>query len=284
MWAIIGCAVALITVIAGYLLEHGNLSILFQPVEYLIIFGAAGGALLTSAGKDTKRVLLAALSVFKGKHIEKHDYIEFLAFFYDMASVARKEGFLVLETHINEPNGSAIFAKYPKIKEDPQLLSFICENIKLSTFVKMETNELADLMEVEIDAILSEEEYPAEILTKISDSLPGLGIVAAVLGVVLTMGYLDQPAEVIGEHVAVALVGTFSGIFACYGFLGPIANSIEHSVGQKAHLYDMLKVCIANLTTGSSPAVLIELGRRSIQPQYKPTVTEVEELVGKGGR
>ena len=283
MWVIIGSIIVLGTTIAGYLLEHGNLAILFQPIEYLIIFGAAGGALATSSGSQTKVVIMTAIGAFKGKHIEKHDYLQFLAFFYDMASIARKEGFLALETHVDAPNDSPVFAKYPKLKSDAKILSFLCENIKLSTFVKMETHELDHLMEVEIDTILGEEEYPAEILTKIGDSLPGLGIVAAVLGVVLTMGYLDQPAEVIGHHVAVALVGTFSGILACYGFVGPIANSIEHYVGQKASLYNVLKICIANLVTGSSPAVLVELGRRAVPPQYKPTVAEIEELVSKGG-
>lgn len=283
MWVIIGSLIVLVCVVGGYLLEHGNLAILIQPVEFLIIFGAALGALVISAGSDVKRVFAAAFATFKGKHIVKHDYLEFLAFFYDMAQIARKEGFLALETHVDAPQDSAIFKKYPHLGSDPRVMNFMCENIKLSTFVKMESNELGDLMEIEIDAILGEEEYPAEIITKIGDSLPGLGIVAAVLGVVLTMGYVNESAEVIGHHVAVALVGTFSGILACYGFVGPIANNIEHYIGQKASLYNVIKVCIANLVTGASPAVVVELGRRAVPPQFKPTVQEIEEFVAKGG-
>lgn len=284
MWAIIGSIVVLVCVIGGYLLSHGNLAILIQPYEMMIIFGAATGAFLTSAGTSSKDVVKAAVNVLKGKHIGKEDYLQALAFFYDMATVARKEGFLALEAHVDAPNESAIFSKYPKFKSDERILSFACENIKLSTFVKMETNELGALMDVEIDTILAEEEYPSQILTKIGDSLPGLGIVAAVLGVILTMGFLAEPAEIIGHHVAVALVGTFVGILACYGFVGPIANAMEHYVHSRAAMYNVLKVCIANLVTGSSPAVLVELGRRAVPPHYKPTVTEIEELSsGKAG-
>jgi len=283
MWVIIGMVIVLVSVIGGFILERGHLAVLFQPVEFLIIFGSALGALVISAGSDTKRVFAAALGAFKGKHIVKHDYLEFLAFFYDMAQIARKEGFLALETHVDSPQDSAIFKKYPHLGSDPRVMSFMCENIKLSTFVKMESNELGDLMEIEIDAILGEEEYPGEIITKIGDSLPGLGIVAAVLGVILTMSYVNESAEIIGHHVAVALVGTFAGILACYGFVGPIGSNLEHYVGQKASLYNVVKVCIANLVTGASPAVVVELGRRAVPPQFKPTVQEIEEFVAKGG-
>lgn len=283
MWAIIGSSVVFIAVFGGFMLSKGHVAILIQPYEMLIIFGAAGGAFITSAGSHSKDVLKAALAILKGKHVGRGDYLEVLAFFYDMASIARKEGFLVLETHVDSPNDSAIFTKYGKLKTDERFLSFICENIKLSTFVKMEANELGALMDVEIDAILAEEEYPGEILAKIGDSLPGLGIVAAVLGVVLTMGYVTESAEVIGHHVAVALVGTFLGILACYGFVGPIANALSHYAGARASMYTVLKVCIANLATGSSPAVLVELARRAVPPKYKPTFPEIEEAVHKGG-
>lgn len=283
MWSIIGSIVVLVSVIGGYILEHGNLSVLIQPVELLIIFGAAGGALITSAGSDTQRVFKAAIGTFSSHHIGKEEYLQFLAFFYEMSSIARREGLLALESHVDAPEESAVFKKYGRISHDSKMLDFICENIKLSTFVKMESKELDLLIDIEIDAILTEEEYPASIITKIGDSLPGLGIVAAVLGVVLTMGYISESAEVIGHHVAVALVGTFSGILACYGFVGPIANSIEHHVGAKQSLYNVIKVCILTLVTGVSPAVLIEYGRRAVPPQYKPTVAEIEEMVSKGG-
>lgn len=283
MWILIGYGIVLGCVVVGFLLSHGNLAVLFQPYEFLIIFGAALGALVVSAGSDTKRVFAAAFGAFKGHHIEKKNYLEFLAFFYDMAQIARKEGFLALETHVDSPQDSAVFKKYPHLGADPRVMSFMCENIKLSTFVKMESNELGDLMEIEIDAILGEEEYPGEIITKIGDSLPGLGIVAAVLGVILTMSYVNESAEIIGHHVAVALVGTFAGILACYGFIGPLGSSLEHGVGQKANLYNVVKVCIANLVTGASPAVVVELGRRAVPPRFKPTIQEIEEFVAKGG-
>lgn len=267
----------------GYLLEHGNLSVLVQPVELLIIGGAAVGALVTSAGSNTKAVIKAALGSFSGHHIGKEEYLQFLAFFYEMSSIARKEGLLALESHVDTPAESVVFKKYTSVTGDERMMDFICENIKLSTFVKMESKDLDVLIDIEIDTILSEEEYPASILTKIGDSLPGLGIVAAVLGVVITMGYVSESPEVIGHHVAVALVGTFLGILMCYGFVGPIANSIEHHVASKGHLYNVIKVCILTLVTGVSPAVLIEYGRRAVPPEHKPTVAEIEEKVSKGG-
>ena len=283
MWTIIGSIIVIVSVMGGYLLEKGNLSIMIQPVEAMIILGAAFGSLVTSSGSNTKNVLKAALSTFSGQHIGKEEYLQFLAFFYEMSSIARKEGLLALEAHVDTPAESAVFKKYGRITKDEKMMDFICENIKLSTFVKMESKDLDVLIEIEIDTILSDEEYPASILTKIGDSLPGLGIVAAVLGVVITMGYVDESAEVIGHHVAVALVGTFTGILACYGFVGPIANSLEHHVAAKAHLYNVIKVCILTLVTGVSPAVLIEYGRRAVPPEHKPTVQEIEEMVSKGG-
>ena len=284
MWSIIGSCIVIFGVIGGYLLERGNLSIIVQPVEMMIIFGAALGALVTSAGKKTKDVLKAAVGAFTNKGIEKEDYFQYLSFFYEMAQVARKEGLLALEQHVDNPSESSVFQKYEKIQKDKRILDFMCDNIKLSTFVNMESKELNSLMELEIDTILEEEEYPAQILTKIGDSLPGLGIVAAVLGVVITMGYIAESPEVIGHHVAVALVGTFSGILACYGFIGPIANSIEQHVAAKTCVFNVVRVCIIALVAGVSPAVLVEYGRRAVPPEERVTVAEIEEAFKNGGK
>lgn len=281
MYVIIGSIVVLVGVFGGFVLEKGNLSTLIQPIEMMILFGAAIGALIISAGSGIKIIIRDLLKVFSHKSLTKAEYMEVLLFFYDIASKARKEGLLSLESHFDSPEESDIIKKYHFLMHDKNILSFICDNIKLAISIRIEAQELDNLMEMDIAARQEEAMFAPHMLTNTADSLPGLGIVAAVLGVVITMQFISSPPEVLGHHVAVALVGTFLGILSCYGFLGPIANNMAHHAKEQEGLYNLIKACIIPFVIGLNPVVVVEYGRRVVPIGERPASNEIEDAMKK---
>ncbi len=280
MLSFIGIAVVIVCVIGGFLMEKGNLHVLFQPAEFVIIFGAVIGALLISSPmKVVKAVLKSIINVFTSKDHSKERHIELLTLLYKLFSKIRKEGLISIESDIEDPSKSTIFKQYKSVLESKNHLNFICDNLKVIITTNVPPHELDNLMDLEIETRFHEAMIPSKTVAKIADSLPGLGIVAAVLGVVLTMGKIDQPPSVLGHSVGAALVGTFLGVLMSYGFVGPMAAKIEHQVAEEDTLYKVIKIAIVAFVGGSPPQMAVEFGRRAISGHERPTFDELEKAV-----
>lgn len=280
MLVIVGAIIVLACVAGGFVLSHGNLATIWQPYEVLIICGAAFGAfVISNPTKVIKGAFAGALSLLKGPKYGKKDYLELLGLMYDIFSKARKEGMMSVEEHIEDPESSSLFGKYPKIVKDHHAMDFICDYLRIIVGGNMNPFELENLMDVELETHHHEAEQPAQAITRVSDALPGFGIVAAVLGIVITMGSLDQPPDVIGAHVAAALVGTFLGILFAYGFVGPAAIAIEHKVADEAKYLQCIKVCLLATLNGYSPQISVEFGRKSLFSSDRPGFSELEEFL-----
>ncbi|MBA4394054.1 MAG: flagellar motor stator protein MotA [Desulfobacca sp.] len=282
MFAIIGMVVVMGAIILGYLMEHGNLAVLFQPAEMVIIFGAALGSFLVgSPAKVVGLVIKHIPSVFSGKGRSKEDYLELLALLNVIFMKVRKDGLISIEADIETPASSPVFAKYKKLISNTKALDFICDNLKVIISSNMPPHEMESLMEVDMEAHHHETMIPSVSVAKVADSLPGFGIVAAVLGVVLTMGKIDQPPSVLGHSIGAALVGTFLGILLCYGFFGPMAANLEHQVKEDEAYYHAIKVAMVAFVGGSAPQLAVEFGRRAVPGKERPTFNELETYIRK---
>jgi chemotaxis protein MotA len=209
-------------------------------------------------------------------------YLDLLAMILEILNKARKEGMIKLEEDVGKPDGSPIFTKYPKILADHHVIEFITDYLRLMVDGITEPLALETLMDVELDTHHEEGAQPSAALTRMSDGLPGFGIVAAVLGIVITMASLGGPPEVLGHHVAAALVGTFLGILLAYGFVSPMATFLEHVARDEAQFYKCIKTCMVASLQGFSPAIAVEFGRKAIFHSERPTYIELEEHVKKG--
>jgi chemotaxis protein MotA len=280
MFAIIGVIIVLSAVIFGYILEGGNLHLLFQPIELLIIGGAALGAFLISSTPRVLSLVLKSLtSILAPKAASKAKYLELLTLLFQLFSKIRKEGLVSIEADIEAPEQSPIFQKYPSVMNSHHMLSFICDNLKVIITANMPSHELENLMDIEIETHHHEAMIPAHSIAKIADGLPALGIVAAVLGVVLTMGKIDQPPAVLGHSIGAALVGTFLGVLLSYGFVGPMATNLEHQAHDSNGPLQVIKVAIVAFVGGAAPQMAVEFGRRAVPDKEKPTFNELEDQV-----
>ncbi len=280
MMTIIGFGVVVVAIVGGYLMEHGNLSVLFQPAELVIIGGAAVGAFLISApSKVVSQVGRSIGTVFSTKNHSKSHYVELLSLLYQVFSKIRKEGLISIEADIEHPEQSPLFKRFPSIAKEKHLLNFICDNLKVIITTSIPPHELDGLLDIEIETGNHEAMVPSHALTTIADGLPGLGIVAAVLGIVLTMGKIDQPPAVLGHSIGAALVGTFLGILLCYGFVGPMAANLAYKAKEEEVSYQVIKLAIVAFVGGSAPQIAVEFGRRAIPGDDKPTFAELEKAV-----
>jgi chemotaxis protein MotA len=282
MFVIIGIVVVIGSIVAGYTMHGGHLGILFQITELIIIFGAAiGSVLISNPMWVTKRIFSALAATLKGTTINKGTYEELLRALFAILQLARREGVIALEAHIESPAKSEIFKKAPQLLKHHHALSFLCDTLRTMVSGASDPNELEELMDKDLESMHAEELAAPQALTMVGDALPGLGIVAAVLGIVITMGKIDQPPEVIGHSVAAALVGTFLGILMCYGFVGPLAKNMEHMVAAEGRFFTVIKVALIAFARGPAPAVVIEYARRAIIPEERPSFASVEKLLGK---
>ncbi len=280
MFVIIGIVVVLGSIIGGYLMEEGNLSVLFQPAEVVIIFGAAlGSFFISSPGKVVGLVFKNVFSVIAAKNQSKAKYLELLSLLYQLFSKIRKEGLVSIESDIENPPKSPIFQKHSGLLSNHHALNFICDNLKVIITANIPPHELDNLMEIEIDTHHHEAMIPSHSVARIADALPGLGIVAAVLGVVLTMGKISEPPAVLGHSIGAALVGTFLGVLMCYGFVGPMAANLEHQAREGGTFFQVIRVALVAFVGGSAPQMAVEFGRRAIPDKEKPTFDELEKLV-----
>jgi chemotaxis protein MotA len=280
MLAIIGLVVVTLGVIGGFTLAGGNLLVLFQPAEFITIGAAAIGGLLVSVPIATLKVVLSdVMGILKGKGLDKTTYIQVLQLLNDLFQIARKDGIIALESHVNEPAQSAVFQQYPQVMENHSALPYICDTIKLFLAGSVPAHEIESLMDAEIETHHEEAGVSPAVLNKIADALPGLGIVAAVLGIIVTMGNIDAGPAAVGKHVAAALVGTFLGVLLAYGFVGPLAGNLEVKNRNDSRLLHVIKAGITSFAKGMAPSVAIEFARRAIFHADRPTFEEVESMM-----
>ncbi len=285
MFSIIGIVVVFGAVLAGYLMEHGNLKVLMQPAELIIILGAAIGTVLIANPIHILMKILSGIGgAFGGSPFNKQRYLDSLKMMFELFSRARKEGLMSLEADSDAPDQSQIFSKYPKFLKDHHALNFVCDSLRMAASGGIEPFDADQMMELDMDVHHHEATLPIAALSTMADSLPGLGIVAAVLGVVITMGALGGPPEEIGKKVAAALVGTFLGILLCYGLVGPLASNMAKTADDEHAYYNVLRVMLVALLKGTAPTVAIEVGRSAIPGHVRPSFQEAEaHIKDKGG-
>lgn len=282
MLALVGIFIVFGSIIGGYLLEAGNIHVLFQPAEFLIIGGAAIGSLIISCPPSLVSNIIKSLpAIITDKKLEKRDYLELLNLLYTIFTIIKKDGLLSIEKAIEKPEESPIFQKYPNILKRHHAVQFICDNLKVFG-VGIKPTDFEEIMDIELETQHNESSLPASAITKVADSLPGFGIVAAVLGVVITMGKMSESPEVIGHSIAAALVGTFLGILLCYGLFGPIGTHLEHKAMEEAKYFEAIKLSmLAFFAKDFQAQVAVEAGRRVLFSDVKPSFVELEETVRK---
>lgn len=277
---IIGLVVTCACIITGYLAAGGILGALWQPFEILIILGGAIGAFIVAyPAKIITGTLKGLLGLFKGQKYKKQTYMDLLGLMFKLFSKARKEGLMALEADIEEPHDSDIFKEVPSIMANHHLVDFICDYLRLMVGGNMNAFELESLMDLELETHHHEAEGPSHALQNMADGLPAFGIVAAVMGVVITMGYISEPPEVLGHHVGAALVGTFLGILMGYGFAGPMAASMGEQAKEEGLIFGCAKTCIIATLNGYTPQIAVEFGRKALTSDLRPSFLELEEYV-----
>jgi chemotaxis protein MotA len=280
MFIIIGIVVVFGAVVAGYLMEHGNLRVLMQPAELITIGGAAIGTILIANPLHIlKKIGKGVAGAFGSSKYNKQKYMDTLKMLYELFTRARRDGLMALETDSDNPEGSTIFSKYPKFLADRYALAFVCDSIRMASSGGIEPFDADQMIENDMEVHHQEASTPIVSLSSVADSLPGLGIVAAVLGVVITMGSLGGPPEEIGKKVAAALVGTFLGILLCYGLVGPLAANMSKAVDDEHAYYQVLRVMIVAFMKGTAPSLAVEIGRRAIPGRVRPGFQEAEMYI-----
>jgi chemotaxis protein MotA len=283
MFAIIGIVVVFGAIVAGYLMEHGNLKVLMQPAELIIIGGAAiGTALIGNPLHILTKMVSGVLGVFGGTKFSKQVYLESLKTVYDLLNKARREGLVSLEADVEDASKSAILSKNSLFVKNHHIRDYFCDTMRMAVS-GMEPFDLDQVLELDMEVHHSQATQPITSLSTIADSLPGLGIVAAVLGVVITMGALGGPPEEIGHKVAAALVGTFLGILLCYGLVAPLAANMAKAVEDEGAYLHVLRVFIFSFLKGTAPIMAVEVARRAIPGHVRPSFKEVEKACRGSG-
>ena len=278
MFAIVGIFAVFAAIVAGFLMEKGHIAVLIQPAELLIIAGAASGTVLVANPLRILQAMAAGLAgILKGSPFTKERYLRTLKMMYQFLNKVRKEGLLAVEMDVEKPAESAIFKNYPEFLNDHHARDFVCDTLRTAITGGVEPFDMDQMMELDMEVHYHEETQPVDALATVADSLPGLGIVAAVLGVVITMGALGGPAEEIGKHVAAALVGTFLGILLCYGVAGPLAANMRKLADEQNEYLHVLRVLLLAFLKGSAPMIAIEMSRRAIPAYARPSFDEMEK-------
>ena len=284
MIPIIGIVIVLGAIAAGYGMEHGKFLVLMQPAEFVIIGGAALGTLVVANPLPVLIQIGKGLAgVFGGNRFSKALYLETLKMLYELFALSRKAGTAKLEEEVDNPSKGVVFTKYPKFLKAHHPLHFLCDTLRMAVSGTVEPIDIDAMMEADLDVHHHESQLPIAALSTMADALPGLGIVAAVLGVVLTMGALGGPKEAIGEKVAAALVGTFLGILMCYGIFAPLASAMGKNNDAESQYFGMLRMASLGFIKDLSPIMAVELARRSIPSVVRPTFQEMEASCRGGG-
>jgi len=278
MFAIVGIVLVFCAVIGGFLMEKGHIAVLLQPAELLIIAGASIGTLLVANPMHILKGIAAGLmGILKGSRFSKQRYLNTLKMMYQFLNKVRKEGLLAVEMDVEKPAESALFKNFPDFMADHESLNFLCDTLRTAITGGVEPFDMDQMMELDMEVHHHAAIQPIDALSTVADALPGLGIVAAVLGVVITMGALGGPPEEIGEKVAAALVGTFLGILLCYGLVGPLSANMRKSADEQDEYLHVLRVLLLSFLKGSAPMIAIEMGRRAIPAHVRPSFDEMEK-------
>lgn len=283
VFAIIGIVVVFGCIAAGYLMEHGNIRVLLQPAELLIIGGAAVGTLLISNPLHIIKKIIGGIGgVFGSPKFTQQTYVDSLKTMYDLLNRARKDGLMALEADVEEPDKSPVFSKNPTFLENHHVRDFVCDSLRM-TITGFDAFEPDQMLDLDMEVHHHDATQPTTALSTMADSLPGLGIVAAVLGVVITLGALGGPPEEIGHKVAAALVGTFLGILLCYGLVGPIAANMTKAAEEEHAFLYVMRVLIVSFLKGTAPIMAVEVARRAIPGHVRPSFKEMEQACRGGG-
>ncbi len=280
MFVIVGIIIVVVAILSGFLFEGGNIFLLMQWSEIMIICGAAIGSIIISAPPTLLKKIIAEVtkSISPG-HFTKKDYLELLKSFNELFLIAQRDGLLAIEKHIENPKESDILSANKKFADNEMLRNFFSDTMKVMLSGGVPPHELEDLIETEIETFELESKPVPSSISRVGDSLPGLGIVAAVLGIIVTMASVDKGAIVVGEHVAAALVGTFLGVLLSYGFVNPLAANIEQNIENKTRVLQTIKACIVAYAKGNPPVIAVEIARRTIFSDERPTFSELENFV-----
>jgi chemotaxis protein MotA len=283
MFAIIGIVIVFGCVLAGYLMEHGNLRVLMQPAELIIIAGAASGTLLVANPLHILKKIGGGIGgVFGGSKFGKQTYIETLKMMYDLLNKARKDGLMALEADVEDPAKSPVFSQNPAFLKNHHVRDFVCDSLRMA-ITGIDAFDLDQMLDLDLEVHHQDSTQPTAALSTMADSLPGLGIVAAVLGVVITMGALGGPPEEIGKKVAAALVGTFLGILLCYGLVGPIAANMTRAAEEEHAFLYVMRVLMVSFLKGTAPIMAVEMARRAVPGHVRPAFQELEKACRSGG-
>jgi chemotaxis protein MotA len=278
MFSIVGILLVFACVIVGFLMEKGKLAVLVQPAELVTIGGAAIGTVLTANPLHIlKRMIAGVLGVIKGSPFSKQRYVDTLKMMFDLFAKSRKEGAIAIESDVEDPEKSPIFSRYPAFLGDHHARAFVCDTMRMAITGGVNPFDVDQMMDLDMEVHHHSASQPNQALNSVADALPGLGIVAAVLGVVVTMGSLGGPPEEIGHKVAAALVGTFLGILLCYGVVGPLAANMSKTVEEEHSFYAVLRVLMLAFIKGTAPIMAVEMGRRAIPGHSRPSFVEVEK-------
>jgi chemotaxis protein MotA len=284
MFVIIGIAVVIIAVIGGFMFAGGNVLLLIQPAEFIIIVGAAVGSMLISSPPNLlKKIVSSFPLLIKGFKIAKQDYLELLKALNDLFLLAQRDGLLAIEKHIENPKESEILSQAKNFVNNHHVITFFSDTMKVMLSGGVPPHELETLIDAEIETFEMEGKPVTATISKVGDAFPGLGIVAAVLGIIVTMSSIDKGPEYVGLHVAAALVGTFLGVLLSYGFVGPMATNLELIHESEKRYLETIKACIVAYAKGNPPIVSVEFARRTIFSDYRPSFSELENFIrGKG--
>ena len=285
MFTIIGVGLVLVATVVGFLMHGGNLAVIMQVNEWIILIGAAVGSLIAANGlKGFQNVIKGVMSLLKPDVYTKQAYLDLLKMMYQLFNVARKEGLLGLEQHIEKPEKSDILVKYPTFLNNHHARAFFCDTMKVILTGAVGPHDLSEMMELDLEVAHQEAHAPAHALATVADAMPGFGIVAAVLGVIVTMQQIGGEAAAIGQSVAAALVGTFLGILLAYGVFGPLASALSKRLASESQYLNCIRFALFSFARGESPITCVEFARRNIEPSVRPGFAEMESSVKDRGQ
>ena len=275
----IGFIVVIVSVLGGFIMGGGNVYALMHPNELVIIGGGAMGALVVMSPRKVLKDLVSGLiTCLKGSPHSRESYDELLKLLYELFLLGRRNGMIALEEHVMEPQNSALFQKYPLFTRNHHAVEFLCGSLRPIIDGKIKPDQLRLLLDVELSRMEEDHHAPVNVLTKTGDAMPGFGIVAAVLGIVITMASITGAVDQIGKHVAAALVGTFLGILLAYGFINPLATNLEFIGAAELDYTRCIAACVTGFAGGMAPVTAVELGRRGLSDELRPTAEEMEQM------
>lgn len=280
MIIVVGIIIVVLCVFGGFVIGGGHLMVLIHPNELLIIGGGAAGALLIMSPLKVLKEIVGGMSLcLKGAPHDRAAYEELLKVLYELFMLGRRSGMIALEEHVLEPQKSSIFKKYPTFMENTHAVEFLCGGLRPIIDGKIKPDQLRLLLDAELDQLEVEHHAPVDVLTRTADAMPGFGIVAAVLGIIITMASISGPVEEIGVEVAAALVGTFLGILLAYGFLSPLALNLQFIKAAELDYTKCIASCVTGFAGGMAPITAVELGRRGLSSELRPSADEMETML-----